>query len=124
MMDKNEMSETLESLLAEEKNVKFAYLYGSQADGTAITESDVDVAVYLFEPGFDEELALLHHLQKRLRKNVDLLVLNRAHNIYLLDDVIHHGLLLKEHPDRFDFEIRKWQEILDFKASREHDDVA
>jgi hypothetical protein len=55
---------------------------------------------------------------------VDLLVLNRAHNIYLLDNLIHHGLLLKEHPDRFDFEIRKWQEILDFKASREHDDVA
>ncbi|MGB3186390.1 MAG: nucleotidyltransferase domain-containing protein [Ornithinimicrobium sp.] len=49
----------------------FAYLHGSQADGTARTDSDVDIAAYFAEP-------VPHAFEVALGEDVDLLVLNHA----------------------------------------------
>lgn len=61
-----------------------AYLFGSQARGSASAHSDVDIAVFvepaaLEEPGFGYDAALGADLQQALaRSDVDIVILNHA----------------------------------------------
>ncbi len=118
------MSETVSTLLKADKNVLFAYMFGSCVDGSADERSDVDIAVYLQDISLDQRLSLLHRLQKALHKKVDLVVLNEVKNIYLLEAILYHGKLLKDHPDRQEWELYKEHEIKDFKAFRKAIDAA
>lgn len=71
------------------ENVAFAYLFGSQAQGRATKLSDIDIAVY-FTPEkwhpieYEEEIFYLGEdeiwsdLEKLLKKDIELLVLNRV----------------------------------------------
>lgn len=68
----------LESYFKKKKEVIFAYLYGSYAKGKSSESSDIDVAVYLQDEGSKIEEKITHELEKILKKNVELLVLNRA----------------------------------------------
>lgn len=67
--------------LSADAGVVFAYLFGSQATGSAGPASDVDIAVYV-RPGsdaFEQRLRLLGLAQTALgADNVDLIVLNDA----------------------------------------------
>ncbi len=81
--------------------VVLAYLFGSRAEGTARTSSDVDVAV-LLPPGtlrdrfFDVRLNVTNDLMEMLHKNeVDVVVLNEAPPL-LAHQVIKYGKLLYE----------------------------
>ena len=117
-------AQEIKSLLAPVENVVFAYLFGSYADGTFSQESDVDVAVYLDDTSLDAQLSLRHSIEKTLRKKVDLLILNQTRNIYLLENILDHGIPVKDHPKRLDFEVRKQHEILDFKQFKRYIDAA
>jgi uncharacterized protein len=70
-----------------------AYLFGSQARGTARPDSDVDVAVYVdpatdINAGFGLDTAIAADLMTALGCNrVDVVLLNRA------DPVLHHRVL-------------------------------
>lgn len=93
--------ETLKEIFVRH-GVVLAYLFGSQAEGTARAESDVDIAVLL--PGtmppshyFDVRLALTNTLMDFLGKNVDVAVLNEV-RASLAFDVVKHGQLLYEDP--------------------------
>lgn len=81
----NKVKEYLEN----RKDVAFASLYGSYARGNATRLSDIDIAVYFYpqqrhpvefeaENFYDGENEVWGHLQKLLKKEVELLVLNRA----------------------------------------------
>jgi len=118
------MKETIASLLATDDNVLFAYLFGSYSDGSADESSDVDIAVYVEDTDIQKRLHLHHLLQKTLRKEVDLIVLNETKNIYLLESILDQGIVLKDHPERIDFELRKEHEIKDFKVFRKYIDAA
>ena len=118
------MIDRLKHILADDENVIFAYLFGSHARGDANSRSDVDVAVYLRDTSLDGQLKLHHHLQKKLGQKVDLLVLNEAKNIYLLESVLKEGFLLKDAPERPEFEVDTNLAILDFKAFRRYIDAA
>lgn len=70
-------------------DVAFAFLYGSQAHGYATKLSDVDIAVYFYpqkrhpieyesESEYDGEDEIWDDLERLLKKEVELLVLNRA----------------------------------------------
>ncbi len=86
MTDQATLVRTLQDALTSRPEVLEAYLFGSQAHGTARTDSDVDVAVYV-DPaalegpigwgGYDAELGadLIGALG---RNDVDVVVLNRA----------------------------------------------
>lgn len=76
--------------------IRLVYLFGSQADGQARPNSDVDVAV-LLQDDSDAlvDLQLADYLSGALRKSVDFVVLNRASPI-LQHEVIRGGIRLME----------------------------
>lgn len=106
----------IKSLLQTEENVMFGYLFGSYANATAHQQSDIDIALYFKRSSFDIYADTVHKLEKLLHKRVDLVVLNSAKNLYLLEEIIRESILLKEHPERENFELRKIHQVLDFKA--------
>ncbi len=75
-LTRDDIRKKLSSRFAGDKNVRMAFLFGSADRGTAISESDVDVAVYLESE--DAEGTLWTDVERLLGRNVDLVVLNRA----------------------------------------------
>lgn len=87
MLGPGEVLEALEAALAEEPRVEVAsaYLFGSVAERRTHRESDVDVAVLLVREAhrspaerFDARLRLTSRLAARLKRPVDVVVLNDA----------------------------------------------
>jgi uncharacterized protein len=83
--------------------VVLAYLFGSQAEGTARPSSDIDIAV-LLPPGtpreqfFDRRLSLINAAMDVLHTSkVDLVVLNEAGPL-LMHQVVKFGRVLYEDP--------------------------
>ena len=83
--------------------VVLAYLFGSQAEGTARPSSDIDIAV-LLPPGtareqfFDRRLSLINAVMDVLHTSkVDLVVLNEAGPL-LMHQVVKFGRVLYEDP--------------------------
>lgn len=85
----NNIAEDLKKYFSGRNDIAFAFLYGSQAKGRANKLSDVDVAVYFYprerhpieceqEVFYDAENEIWGDLEKLLKKEVELLVLNRA----------------------------------------------
>jgi len=112
----------LADFFASESQVKFAYLFGSHANGVTIGPlSDLDLAVYLDGRVnfFTNRLRLMEVLAKKIRtENFDLVVLNRAPPV-LRYEVIKNGLVLKENkPRRIMFETEVLRTYLDTVAMR------
>ena len=107
-----------------EKSVLFAYLFGSTARAENSLSGDIDIAVYLggsTEAFFETKLALYADLCRALKRNdVDLIILNTAANLILLEDIIRTGLVLYDSaPDaRENFELGALHRSLDFKTQR------
>lgn len=83
------MIEDLKNYFSKRQDVAFAFLFGSQAEGRAISLSDVDIAVYFYpkrrkpieyeEPiWYEKEGEIWGDLCRLLKKEVELLVLNRV----------------------------------------------
>ena len=115
--------ETKEQLVRifKKQRVLFAYLFGSQAKGTAGSLSDIDIAVY-----FDEEAAA-EHFDLKLRvlgeitdlyktDKVDLVVLNDAPPL-LAHRILQGGLLIFSDNEkmRLEYEVRAVLKYLDWK---------
>jgi len=105
-------------------NVAFAYLFGSYADGSQKASSDVDVALFLHTTDLDSQLQINYELSKFLKKDVDILLLNSAKNLSLLEAVLKNGIVLKDSDKRVDFELRTQHDILDYKAFKRTIDAA
>lgn len=107
-----------------EKEVVFAYLFGSQATGHAIAKSDVDIAVYLDpkkkQNQFEKRLALIAGLSKQLKKEADVVILNTAPP-FLTHVVLKEGILLfdRDPSKRIDFELKATNEYFDYKPTLE-----
>jgi len=105
--------------------ILFAYIFGSAAKGELQPLSDIDIAVYVSPGGgetyFDLKLALHAELCRALRRDdIDLIVLNTAQNIILLDEVVRHGAVLHDRdPEaREIFELKVLHDAMDFKSQR------
>jgi len=114
----------LKDKLKSETNVDFAYLFGSFANGDNRENSDIDIAVFLHDNSLNNSLQLGYELSKFLQKDVDLLLLNDVKNLYLLESVFSAKTLLKDSPNRVDFELKKEHDILDYKSFKKSLDVA
>ena len=94
------------------------YLFGSAARGTLRTGSDVDIAVlYADEPPATLEglgLDLAADLERRLRRTVDLVVLNCA-PVDLIHRILRDGILVceRDRSARIRFEVRARNEYFD-----------
>jgi len=109
-----QVKKLLKEKLQEMTNVEFAYLFGSYTDGSFTQRSDVDVAVYLSDVSFDEQLSVSFELSRILKKDVDLVVLNSTKNLYLFNSIFKKGILLKDSKKRLEYELRKHHQFLDF----------
>lgn len=114
----------IETFLSNKDNVRFGYIFGSYAKGLQTSKSDVDVALYLKEHSFDHILEISYELSKLIKKEVDVTVLNTVKDIYLLDEILKDGIVIKNNADREDFELKKQHDILDYKAFRKMIDAA
>lgn len=81
--------EALKRYFENRKDVAFAFLFGSHARGTATKLSDIDIAVYFYpekrrpieyeeEIFYDGEHEICFEIERILKKEVELLVLNRV----------------------------------------------
>lgn len=81
------------------REIKFAYLFGSQAKGNAGRLSDVDIGVYIDErtdeyKRFDIRLELIGEAGRLLgNDNIDLVILNDV-DIFLAYQVIYFGKII------------------------------
>jgi len=95
-------------------DIAFAFLFGSAARGRVRREGDVDIAVY-FEPDngleweafnktYEGENRIALDLERLLKKEVDLVVLNRARAV-VADEIIRKGnpLVIKDRGTFLDF---------------------
>ena len=118
------MKNKIKSILSKEENVLFAYLFGSFARNDHGRGSDVDIAVFLSDISLEKRLEVHHSLEVSLKRNVDLVLLNEVKNIYLLENILKEGILLKDSDNRALFEVEKNLQIIDFKNFRRYIDAA
>jgi len=124
-MDEREI-DAITGILRRQADVVAAYLFGSQARGTASVKSDVDVAV-LFEQGLDEQtmlerqLAILMALTDLVDPEVQVSVLNRASPFFTFQ-VLKDGRRLYERDkaERVEFEVRAYKTYFDFQPILEY----
>ena len=103
--------------------VEFAYLFGSFAKGEQRDSSDIDIAVYLKENNLDTLLQLTYELSKLSKRDADIVVLNSAKNLFLIESILNDGIVLKDNPKRVDYELAMEHNILDFKEFRRYLDA-
>ncbi len=102
----------------------FVYLFGSLADGTADTASDIDLAVFVDYPAdfsFTRKLQLHGDCCRALKRNdVDLLVLNQTRNLLLVEEVLRKGKVILNRDQRVldDFFLKKLHLAIDFRFQR------
>ncbi len=92
---------TLKNYFEERKDVAFAFLFGSAIKGKVRKEGDIDVGVYFwpendieweeFEKTYPGEARIGLDLERLLKKEVDLIILNRARAI-LADEIVRKGI--------------------------------
>jgi predicted nucleotidyltransferase len=107
----------------EEEQVSFAYLFGSQANGTAIKNSDVDIAV-MFNKDIGENerfkgrLKLMSKMPKIFSgKKVEVVSLNDIRDILFKFAIVQPGKIIfkKDYSALLDFDLRTTNDYYDFK---------
>jgi predicted nucleotidyltransferase len=95
-----ELLETLERYFSKRNDIAFAFLFGSARRGKIRKEGDIDIAVYFrsekgvewenFSKRYKGENRIALDLERLLKKEIDLVVLNRARSV-LADEIIRKG---------------------------------
>lgn len=105
-------------------NIKLAYIFGSQAKGNAVSESDFDIAV-LFKNSPSDPLALKEttflslELNKFFPTRLDIVSLNDA-PLLLRYEVVSHGqeIYCENEAERIDFEVSVIKAYIDEEPVR------
>ena len=112
---------TLKDVIVEEEGVLFAYLYGSYAYGVVLSESDIDVAVYLNPSDMKEylkkEKRILSVLIDKIHTDrIDFRILNVL-PLLLQYHVLKEGIpiLIKDEQGKIDFETRVMNRFFELK---------
>lgn len=92
----------LRDALRTEPNVRLAILFGSQATGTAVPSSDVDLVVSLVDPSASRVAELTGRLERRSGRDVQLVRLEDAADAPdLMVDALGHGRVLIDRDGRW-----------------------
>ena len=122
----------LREYFSSREDVAFSFLFGSYADGTATSLSDVDVAVYFYPKRrrpveFEEEVyyegedEIWADLEEILGKEVDLLVLNRAPAVVADSAIRGKPIIIKDPGLYIDFMLVVTSEAIDFREMLKRD---
>jgi len=109
-----EILEGIREVLEKEKRVEFAYLFGSFARRGGRKDSDIDIAVFVRNENlplnFEQKLAL--KIEEKIKKQVEIVVMNQA-SLSLLLEILKHGFVLfsRNEKKRIMFETFKLREI-------------
>ena len=81
------------------EHVLFSYIFGSAARNEQQPLSDIDIAVYLtsrpFEQYPDMKFTLHAEFCRALKRDdIDLVILNTAGNLILLDEIVRSGMVV------------------------------
>lgn len=97
------MLDILKNYFEGQANVAFAFLFGSSVRGRIRKEGNVDIGIYFwpekdieweaFDNIYSGEARIGLDLERLLKKEVDVIVLNRARSI-LADEVVRKGQLI------------------------------
>jgi predicted nucleotidyltransferase len=115
-MDKenDKMMDMLKNYFEKRQEVVFAYLFGSALRKNFRQQGDIDIAVYFwpakdiewenFGKKYQYENKISLELERLLKKEVDLIVLNRARSI-LADEILRRGekIIIKDRGIWLDF---------------------
>lgn len=118
--DLENMIKELKGFLQQEEGVLFCYLFGSQATGTSISKSDIDIGLFFdkhqVDDFFEKRLELIGEISKLLKKDTDIVVLNTASS-FLKYVVLKEGKIIFERSQdkRVDFELKTLNDYFDFK---------
>jgi predicted nucleotidyltransferase len=123
--------ESIIKVLENERDILFAYLFGSYAKGTQNEKSDIDIAVYLIDEEILEKYPLYtSRLAIRIenildKKKVDVRILNGS-TLRFRNQVLMHGKLLhsKDEKKRIEFETSSLDKYYDFKPHIDMYDAA
>ncbi len=106
-------------------SLMFAYLFGSTVSDDDTPLSDIDIAVFLGNDQKDSysgiKLSLHADFCRALKNdNVDIVVLNTARNIILLDRIVRDGIVLFDTDTDFrkEYEQKILHRAIDFKDHR------
>lgn len=109
-MNREKLITVLKEILEKEKEILFAYLYGSYALNTSHSKSDIDIAVYLIPSNINDYIQKEKELTAALitklhNDSVDLRILNTL-PFLLKYKVIKEGIpiIIKDEAERVDFE--------------------
>ena len=112
------IKEKASSILKDEDNILFAYLYGSTATGKFTEDSDIDIGIYCSDQEHDNLYPerLSAELEKEFGREVDVRILNER-NLIFLHQVLKNGELIfsKDERKRVEFETGVYDRYLDMK---------
>lgn len=120
-----EITQSLEPVFSPAPQVLSAVLFGSLATGDYSEKSDIDIAVFVKDPGnfsFRDRLALHGACCRALHRNdVDLVVMNQLENLILLEHIIREGRVIYsiDHDELDIFRVKKLHQVIDFRFQRE-----
>ncbi len=96
----NKLLQVLKDYFNQREDIAFAFLFGSAAKGNVRKEGDIDIAIYFwpvkdiewenFNKKYKEESKIGLDLERLLKKEVDLIVLNRTRAV-LADEIVRKG---------------------------------
>ncbi len=103
----NDIIKKLKEYFEKKENIAFAFLFGSFSKGRSTKISDIDIAIYYFpenneidfesEKYFDDELEIWGNLEAILKKEVDLVVLNRAASTVAYNAIRGKKIIIKDY---------------------------
>ncbi|MBU1262439.1 nucleotidyltransferase domain-containing protein [bacterium] len=118
--------EALKEYFGKRPEVAFTFLFGSQASGKVTSLSDVDIALYFYpqhpkpiefeEPQFyKQETEIWVELERLLKKEVELIVLNRAPATISASAIRGVPIVIKDWGLYLDFMETVTSEAIDFR---------
>lgn len=119
-----QIKDLLKTVFTNNRQVLFAYLFGSYARNESTPLSDIDIAIYVKDSAqfsFNDKLAIYADCCRALHLNdVDLIVINQTRNLILQDEIIRQGELiyLQDKKAYDDYELKTLHLSCDFKWQR------
>ena len=112
-LNRDKIIEKLRKFFKNKEEIEFAYLFGSIAKEEISKFSDIDIAV-MYKKSCNI-LKLMSEISKVLKfDEVDIVDLKKSKNLRLIKDIIKDGIVLKDSPKRWDWEINRYHLALDF----------